>query len=226
MIIYIHQDVINIEKWKFEAFEGLVYPSSPLYFNDPYDCEFCFQADALEGILDRETYIHLLERRFQLKQEERDRILYSESIERALQIVMQAHGGNLSNSWLDNLKNGLRDCMNIIRDAVRVVCLSETYDSMLMWSHYAQNHTGYCIEYCFDESDMIYKHLYPVKYTNDRYTVSKMNMINENTEWIYKTTCRKSDVWSYEKEWHIVTANFNKIMPKKLKYPKGKYVLD
>ena len=25
---YIHQRIINIEKWKFEAFEGLVYPSS------------------------------------------------------------------------------------------------------------------------------------------------------------------------------------------------------
>ena len=139
---------------------------------------------------------------------------------------MQAHGGKLSDSWLDNLKNGLSDCMNIIRDAVRVVCLSETYESMLMWSHYAQNHTGYCIEYCFDECDMVYKHLYPVKYTNDRYTVSKKDMINENTEWIYKTTCRKSDVWSYEKEWRIVTANFNKIMPEKLKYPDGKYVFD
>lgn len=52
---------INIEKWKFEAFEGLAYPSSPLYFNDPYDCEFCFRPDILENIVDRETYIHLLE---------------------------------------------------------------------------------------------------------------------------------------------------------------------
>ena len=34
---YIHQRMVNVEKWKFEAFEGLVYPSSPLYFNDPYD---------------------------------------------------------------------------------------------------------------------------------------------------------------------------------------------
>ena len=68
---YIHQGMINIEKWKFEAFKGLVYPSSPLYFNDPYDCEFCFQPDALEGVLDRETYIHLLEKRFPLKQEEK-----------------------------------------------------------------------------------------------------------------------------------------------------------
>lgn len=61
---HIHQGMINIEKWKFEAFEGLVYPSSPLYFNDPYDCEFCFQSDVLESILDRETYLHLLEKNF------------------------------------------------------------------------------------------------------------------------------------------------------------------
>lgn len=165
---YIHQRIINIEKWKFEAFEGLVYPSSPLYFNDPYDCEFCFQSDALEGVLDRETYIHLLERRFSLKQEEKNRILYSDNIERAMQIVLQAHGGRLSDSWMNILQNGLNDCMSTIKDAVRVVCLSEVYDSMLMWSHYAQNHTGFCIEYDFKESDMLYKHLYPVIYTKDK----------------------------------------------------------
>lgn len=64
--------------------------------------------------------------------------------------------------------------MSKIKDAVRVVCLSEVYDSMLMWSHYAQNHTGYCIEYDFEENDMFYRHLYPVIYTKDRYAVSKM----------------------------------------------------
>lgn len=222
---YIHQGIINIEKWKFEAFEGLVYPSSPLYFNDPYDCEFCFQTDVLEGILDRKTYIEILEKRFSLKSEEKNRILYSDNIERAMQIVLQAHGGRLSNSWADVLINGLESCMDTIKDAVRVVCLSEVYDSMLMWSHYAQNHTGYCIEYYFDEEDMFYKHLYPIVYTKDRYIITKSDML-ENTEWIYRTTCRKSNVWSYEKEWRIVTANFNKVIPQKLQYPNGKYVFD
>ena len=172
-VIFI-QGMINIEKWKFEAFKGLVYPSSPLYFNAPYDCEFCFQPDALEGVLDRETYIHLLEKRFPLKQEEKNRFRYSDNLERAMQIVLQAHGGRLSDSWLNILENGLSDCMSKIKDAVRVVCLSEVYDSMLMWSHYAQNHTGYCIEYDFEENDMFYRHLYPVIYTKDRYAVSKM----------------------------------------------------
>ena len=87
-----------------------------------------------------------------------------------MQIVLQAHGGRLSDSWMNILQNGLNDCMSTIKDAVRVVCLSEVYDSMLMWSHYAQNHTGFCIEYDFKESDMLYKHLYPVIYTKDNHT--------------------------------------------------------
>lgn len=223
---HIHQGMINIEKWKFEAFEGLVYPSSPLYFNDPYDCEFCFQSDVLESILDRKTYLHLLERKFSLKQEEKNRILYSDDIERAMQVVLQAHNAQLSGSWRDILKSGLSGCMDTLKDAVRVVCLSELYDSMLMWSHYAQNHTGYCIGYDFDENDMFYKHLHPIVYTKDRYSVSKMDVSDGNNALIYKTTCRKSDVWSYEKEWRIVTANYNKVMPQKLEYPNGKYVLD
>ena len=50
--------------------------------------------------------------------------------------------------------------MDELKDAVRVVCLSETYDSMLMWSHYARNHTGYCIEYEFNKDDMYYSSLH------------------------------------------------------------------
>lgn len=40
---------------------------------------------------------------------------------------------------------------------------------------------------------------------------------------IYKTICSKSDVWSYEKEWRIVTANFEEMGLKNLE---GKYVFD
>ena len=83
------------------------------------------QRDALEGILDREAYIYLLEKRFSLKQEEKNRILYSDNIEKAMQIVLQAHGGKLSDSWMNNLQKGLNDCMSKIKSSVRVVCLED-----------------------------------------------------------------------------------------------------
>lgn len=223
---YIHNAVINIEKWKFEAFEGLVFPSSPLYFNDPYDCEFCFQPEVLDCTIERTTYIQLLERRFSLKQDEKNRLLYSDNIERALDIVLQTHGEKLSASWKNIIIEALSDGMEEIRDAVRVVCLSEVFDSMLMWSHYSQNHTGYCLEYDFDETDIFHKYLYPVIYTKDRYAISKDEMSNGNTEWVYRSTCRKSDVWSYEKEWRIVMANYDKIMAQKQPDADRKYVLD
>lgn len=28
------------EKWKYIALDGMVFTVSPLYFNDPYDCDF------------------------------------------------------------------------------------------------------------------------------------------------------------------------------------------
>lgn len=219
----VHQKLIGIEKWKLEAFEGVVYPSSPLYFNDPYDCDFCMQRDALEGILDRETLIQALGKKFKLKKNEKNRILKTKNIENTIQKILQDHGASLNGSWMHVLQNGLNDCMSKIKNSVRVVCLSEVYDSILMWSHYAQNHTGFCIEYDFEENNMFYKRLYPVKYTKDRYAISKADMSNSNTHWIYKTICSKSDVWSYEKEWRIVTANFEEMVLKNLE---GKYVFD
>ena len=30
---------------------------------------------------------------------------------------------------------------------VKIICFSEVYDSMLMWSHYADNHKGFLLAY-------------------------------------------------------------------------------
>ena len=219
----VHQKLIGIEKWKFEAFEGVVYPSSPLYFNDPYDCEFCIHPDALLEILDRQTYIKILEEQFRLKPKEKKKILNTKNIGSTIQQILRNHGVKLQKSLVNVLQDKLNSSMSEVKDSVRVVCLSEVYDSILMWSHYAQNHTGFCIEYDFEENNMFYKRLYPVKYTTDRYAISKADMSHSNTRWIYKTICSKSDVWSYEKEWRIVTANFEKMGLKNLE---GKYVFD
>lgn len=56
-----------------------------------------------------------------------------------MQIVLQAHGGKLSDSWMNNLQKGLNDCMSTIKDAVRVVCLSEVYDSKILFGREFKN---------------------------------------------------------------------------------------
>lgn len=126
-------------------------------------------------------------------------------------------------SLVNVLQDKLNSSMSEVKDSVRVVCLSEVKDSMLMWSHYAQNHTGFCIEYEFETNDKFDIFLHQVEYTKDRYIVSKSDISNKKSDWIYKTTCCKSDAWSYEKEWRIVTANFEEMVLKNLE---GKYVFD
>lgn len=41
----------------------------------------------------------------------------------------------------------IRALIRIFQTRVRIACFSERYDSMLMWGHYAQGHTGICVEY-------------------------------------------------------------------------------
>ena len=152
-------------------------------------------------------------------------ILSSTDIESAVQIVFQNHGKKFPDSFFKSLRNDASECMDELKDAVRVVCLSETYDSMLMWGHYAMNHTGYCIEYEFEKDDICYSNLHPVEYTKDRYTISKNDIIDGKSDMIYKITCRKAEAWSYEKEWRIVTENYSRTRSLEVD-PKTRYVLD
>lgn len=83
------------KNWKEEAFDGIVEPSSPLYFNDPYDCDFCFQEDISDEIHERKDYVEMVKKYIPLRKEEQDRILHADDLERALRMVFWAHGKSI-----------------------------------------------------------------------------------------------------------------------------------
>ena len=75
-----------------------------------------------------------------------------------------------------------------------------------MWSHYANNHKGFCIEYDFSEDNFIFQQLSPVLY------VDKLYDINDNTcnERLFEfCSLLKGVEWRYEKEWRIVINSEN-----------------
>lgn len=37
-----------------------------------------------------------------------------------------------------------------LKDNFRVLCITQQYDNILMWSYYATNHTGFCFQYSYD----------------------------------------------------------------------------
>lgn len=78
-----------------------------------------------------------------------------------------------------------------------ICCFMEENDSILMWSHYADSHKGFCIEYSFSE-EKFNQFVYPVCYLNEIIDIpfGKADFMS--------VMLAKSDIWSYENEWRII----------------------
>lgn len=106
-------------------------------------------------------------------------------------------------------------------EIIGITCFSKTPSDMLMWSHYANKHTGICVEYDFSRlfSTAANTLLLPVAYTNKRplFPIDKLEigadgkakneqqLLAKVLPELIKSLTIKSDVWDYEQEWrHII----------------------
>lgn len=102
----------------------------------------------------------------------------------------------------------------------RVACFAQTPYSMLMWSHYAKYHQGFCIEYetpnLSDENIEIYQNLFPVIYTDTRTDLTKLSLdwkssgtLSESDIWDFYKYCllSKSLDWKYQQEWRLISCD-------------------
>ena len=91
--------------------------------------------------------------------------------------------------------------------------MSETYDEILMWSHYADHHRGAVVEFnCIPSIDRAFNVASKVNYTNVKpnfgnfdqwfdHSTRKKPMDNWDLSSRYSFT--KSYHWQYEKEWRF-----------------------
>jgi len=88
-----------------------------------------------------------------------------------------------------------------------VLSLAEHWDCPLMWSHYADQHRGLCIEY--DYSDAAFSSLKKVEYTDERgITASELlaaPSTSESSKYWKKLFYTKAPQWSYEREWRDIS---------------------
>lgn len=88
-------------------------------------------------------------------------------------------------------------------DGVLISCFSERCDSLLMWSHYANGHSGYCVKYKYDDICKYFNYnLFPVIYSNERFKPTIKESGNSGE--IISTFMHKSCEWKYEKEWRLI----------------------
>lgn len=108
-----------------------------------------------------------------------------------------------------------------------ISCFSETHDSLLMWSHYADNHTGICFGYSVENfftpidgaKTPLVDALYPVNYQNDlSYSFEQHRKFfddeltkEEEANLPFILALTKAKEWIYEREWRLVMSVTNGI---------------
>lgn len=101
-----------------------------------------------------------------------------------------------------------------------VACFSEKIDSILLWSHYSYNHTGFALGY--DLRPLLLPNeknvgLFPVIYSKKRYNAeqyflylfgSLMQIPVKNADLMssIKLLLYKSNEWQYEQEWRLIKS--------------------
>ncbi len=117
--------------------------------------------------------------------------------------------------------------ISLLGDLAFMTCFTQSNDNYLMWSHYADNHKGICVEYDLkklsEEEFAIKNHLFPIVYSDKRirrnsveglikrhgdlkeaclknYIYDEGDLLND----ILPMFLRKNIIWEYEQEWRII----------------------
>ncbi|MHB1660127.1 MAG: DUF2971 domain-containing protein [Acidithiobacillus sp.] len=128
-------------------------------------------------------------------------------------------------------KSGRATIEKKIQDSVdkkmRVLCLSESKDHILMWSHYANSHHGLCLGFSMKEWNKCKPGicgydgadgytLRPVQYRDERPLLSEKEIGTSgrepvSTNILTKIAFTKHSDWKYEKEWRLVCSTRNDV---------------
>lgn len=85
-----------------------------------------------------------------------------------------------------------------------VTCFSEHPRHLLMWSHYADSHRGFCLEYSTDYQPFD-EHLFQVCYEARMPTVTPSERDFGDIFELRQFLLTKAREWRYEKEWRVVS---------------------
>ena len=99
--------------------------------------------------------------------------------------------------------NALRDdLITRLTNEIGVYCLSEHNDSILMWSHYAEDHTGFCLGFEATPYTEFFGPAQKVLYSDELPHIQSFDMSPERQ--VDKIFLTKFSGWSYEDEWRII----------------------
>jgi hypothetical protein len=185
--------------------EAETFYAKPSTFNDPLDCDPTIEMDIDRVHLERLLYRMLLNRK--TDEQARHDIGY-------LRYMSSEYGDYKTDPDVESylmrmLANDIKRELDEELGDEGVLSLSATWKSGLMWSHYADEHRGICIEY--DTRDQAHPRLANVNYkgpraikTSDLYRWIVRDDAEAKTRVLKTYFYTKSNEWRYEREWRDV----------------------
>jgi hypothetical protein len=175
--------------------------------NDPFECSLLFDHnDLFRSSLSGIEFPKKFKEKFnvEITKEEIEKVTSSSDPQSTYSKICEDKG-LIVNVNAENITEKAKEIWGLARSdwdtRIQICSFSACYDSLLMWSHYADQHKGICIEYDFIDCDEIRPFLQPVLYDDKIFKIKsfdEMNAINN-----IMASIAKSKDWSYEKEWRL-----------------------
>lgn len=196
----IYGDLGGEEMYNLDALRNrtLYYPS-PRNFNDPFDC--APSAPVLSMELCRELAERKLKSEPRLNVKQHPELSRSQIIEYMANDIQRSNDGGETRDWFYS--------------GYGILCLTRDPTSILMWSHYGKNHSGFALEFDYryavsfnSDSSHHYPSEYklitvPVTYTNTR---PPFKALKESSS-PFDGFLEKASCWEYEKEERVIVEN-------------------
>ncbi|WP_186230886.1 DUF2971 domain-containing protein [Burkholderia gladioli] len=223
--------------------DDTVWLADPATFNDPYDCHHFIDYSKLLNntfkMMPQELRARLPQDK--LQEIESSALLAEDPSSAMIDILLRGEPpeksaimkATLLGATATILEKMGADGASRMKDGFKVCSFSERVDSTLMWSHYADYHKGFCIEYDIKSvraDDHVSRFMYPVIYSERPFDATQ-NMLQVGTAefnnlYLNLAGLIKSKDWVYEKEWRLIFANgvLSKAQPWKMPLPKAVYL--
>jgi hypothetical protein len=166
-----------------------IYLSDTINFNDPWDCRPCFDLSRLDDPTVYGSHVEYFDR---VSRKNFTSLPEEEHIRRAERL-------RSDRPFLEYCIRQMVGIESEIQKRYRVYCLSTQPTSTLMWSHYAQNHTGVCLEFnshrnlVGDALGVVYCTTYPV-----------LDLTDQSDNAILLPLLTKAKDWEYEDEYRLI----------------------
>jgi hypothetical protein len=174
-----------------------IWFSRPAQFNDPFDC--AIRVD--RGPISDPDYQRLFE------------YLRTESGDPAGFDAHYSPSGSANAKFRDHVQTGLdaafEERKKLMLEKRGVSCFSARNDDVLMWSHYADRHKGFCLGFRSDAEPFVQAR--QVDYQAQVPAVNPTSLILDDVHEAFRAMIEtKSQHWSYEQEWRLFHMDADK----------------